>query len=97
MRGDRGRHRGRDARGSHAGSSGLLGDSVADPNRGLFEAVVRLPAPVLDELVFVGAILTGARRPSLTVYNVQGCKVSPTNCVHPGRRENRLGAETLEV
>jgi len=32
---------------------------VADPNRALFEAVVRLLAPVLDELVFVGGCTTG--------------------------------------
>jgi hypothetical protein len=31
---------------------------VADPNRALFESVVRLLSPVLDELVFVG----GSRR-----------------------------------
>src|ERR671918_140763 len=36
------------------------GDSyVADPNRALFESVVRLLAPVLDELVFVGGCTTG--------------------------------------
>lgn len=34
------------------------GDSyVADPNRELFESVVSLLAPVLDELVFVGALV----------------------------------------
>jgi len=32
---------------------------VADPNRELFESVVRLLAPVLDELVFVGGCTTG--------------------------------------
>jgi hypothetical protein len=32
---------------------------VADPNRALFESVVRLLAPVLDELVFVGGSTTG--------------------------------------
>jgi hypothetical protein len=32
---------------------------VADPNRVLFESVVRLLAPVLDELVFVGGSTTG--------------------------------------
>jgi len=32
---------------------------VADPNRALFESVVRLLAPVLDELVFVGGCTTG--------------------------------------
>jgi hypothetical protein len=32
---------------------------VADPNRALFEAVVRLLHPVLDELVFVGGCTTG--------------------------------------
>jgi hypothetical protein len=32
---------------------------VADPNRILFESVVRLLAPVLDELVFVGGCTTG--------------------------------------
>jgi hypothetical protein len=32
---------------------------VADPNRALFEPVVRLLAPVLDELVFVGGCTTG--------------------------------------
>jgi hypothetical protein len=32
---------------------------VADPNRALFECVVRLLAPVLDELVFVGGCTTG--------------------------------------
>jgi hypothetical protein len=32
---------------------------VADPNRALFESVVRLLAPVLDELVFVGGCMTG--------------------------------------
>jgi hypothetical protein len=32
---------------------------VADPNRALFESVVRLLEPVLDELVFVGGCTTG--------------------------------------
>jgi predicted nucleotidyltransferase len=32
---------------------------VADPNRVLFESVVRLLAPVLDKLVFVGGCTTG--------------------------------------
>jgi hypothetical protein len=32
---------------------------VADPNRALFESVVRLLVPVLDELVFVGGCTTG--------------------------------------
>jgi hypothetical protein len=33
--------------------------SVADPNRELFESVVSLLAPLLDELVFVGGCTTG--------------------------------------
>jgi hypothetical protein len=32
---------------------------VADPNRALFESVVHLLAPLLDELVFVGGCMTG--------------------------------------
>ena len=32
---------------------------MADPNRALFESVVRLLAPVLDELVFLGGCTTG--------------------------------------
>ena len=32
---------------------------MADPNRVLFESVVRLLEPVLDELVFVGGCTTG--------------------------------------
>jgi hypothetical protein len=32
---------------------------VADPNRALFESVVRLLAPVLDQLVFVGGCAMG--------------------------------------
>lgn len=32
---------------------------MADPNRALFESVVHLLAPVLDELVFVGGCTTG--------------------------------------
>lgn len=32
---------------------------MADPNRAMFESVVRLLAPVLDELVFVGGCTTG--------------------------------------
>lgn len=32
---------------------------MADPNRALFESVVRLLTPVLDELVFVGGCTTG--------------------------------------
>ena len=32
---------------------------MADPNRALCESVVRLLAPVLDELVFVGGCTTG--------------------------------------
>jgi hypothetical protein len=32
---------------------------VVDPNRALFESVIRLLAPVLDELVFVGGCTTG--------------------------------------
>jgi hypothetical protein len=35
------------------------GSYVADPNRELFESVVRLLAPILDELVFVGGCTTG--------------------------------------
>jgi hypothetical protein len=35
------------------------GSYVADPNRALFESVVSLLAPVLDELVFVGGCTTG--------------------------------------
>src|SRR4051794_7252176 len=41
-------------------SARAFGDSfVADPNRALFESVVRLLTPVLDELVFVGGCTTG--------------------------------------
>jgi hypothetical protein len=32
---------------------------VADPNRALFESVVRLLSPVLDDFVFVGGCTTG--------------------------------------
>jgi hypothetical protein len=32
---------------------------VADPNRALFESVVHLLVPLLDELVFVGGCMTG--------------------------------------
>ncbi len=32
---------------------------MADPNRALFESIVRLLAPVLNELVFVGGCTTG--------------------------------------
>lgn len=32
---------------------------MADPNRALFESVVHVLAPVLDELVFVGGCMTG--------------------------------------
>jgi hypothetical protein len=32
---------------------------VADPNRAQLESIVRLLAPVLDELVFVGGCTTG--------------------------------------
>ena len=32
---------------------------MADPNRALFESVVRLLGPVLNELVFVGGCTTG--------------------------------------
>lgn len=32
---------------------------MADPNRALFESVVRLLTPVFDELVFVGGCTTG--------------------------------------
>ncbi len=35
------------------------GSYVADPNRALFESVISLVAPVLDELVFVGGCITG--------------------------------------
>jgi hypothetical protein len=38
---------------------GFESSSVADPNRALFESVVRLLAPVLDDLVFVGGCTTG--------------------------------------
>ena len=33
---------------------------MADPNRALFESVVRLLAPVLDELIFVGGCTTAS-------------------------------------
>ena len=39
--------------------SAIGGFFLADPNRALFESVVRLLAPVLDELVFVGGCTTG--------------------------------------
>ena len=32
---------------------------MADPNRALFESVVHLLGPVLDDLVFVGGCTTG--------------------------------------
>ena len=38
---------------------GFEGNYVADPNRALFESVVSLLAPILDELVFVGGCTTG--------------------------------------
>src|SRR5215204_7147881 len=38
---------------------GSEGRSVADPNRKLFESVVALLEPLLDELVFVGGCTTG--------------------------------------
>src|SRR5829696_8547765 len=41
-------------------SQSAFGDSsMADPNRELFESVVSLLAPLLDELVFVGGCTTG--------------------------------------
>ena len=38
---------------------GSGGSCVTDPNRALFESVVCLLGPVLDELVFVGGCTTG--------------------------------------
>lgn len=44
---------------------------MADPNRVLFEAVVRLMAPVLDELVFVGGCTTGLFNRNVSRQNLR--------------------------
>jgi hypothetical protein len=49
---------------------------VADPNRALFESVIRLLAPVLDDLVFVGGCMTG-----LFVTDSAGGGIRPTKDV----------------
>jgi len=49
---------------------------VADPNRALFESVVRLLAPLLDDLVFVGGCTTG-----LFVTDPAAGGIRPTNDV----------------
>jgi hypothetical protein len=49
---------------------------VADPNRALFECVVRLLAPVLDELVFVGGCTTG-----LFITDLAASGIRPTQDV----------------
>jgi hypothetical protein len=49
---------------------------VADPNRVLFESVVRLLAPVLDDLVFVGGCTTG-----LFITDPAAGGIRPTNDV----------------
>jgi hypothetical protein len=44
----------------HANSRrGYEGGAVADPNRALFEAAVRILAPVLEDPAFVGGCATG--------------------------------------
>lgn len=49
---------------------------MADPNRALFESAVRLLAPVLDELVFVGGCTTG-----LFITDPAAGSIRPTNDV----------------
>jgi hypothetical protein len=49
---------------------------VTDPNRALFELIVRLLAPVLDELVFVGGCTTG-----LFITDAAAGGIRPTNDV----------------
>jgi hypothetical protein len=49
---------------------------VDDPNRALFESVVRLLAPVLDELVFVGGCTTG-----MFITDPAASGIRPTNDV----------------
>ena len=49
---------------------------MADPNRALFESVVRLLAPVLDELVFVGGCTTG-----LFITDLAASGIRPTKDV----------------
>jgi hypothetical protein len=49
---------------------------VTDPNRALFELIVRLLAPVLDELVFVGGCTTG-----LFITDPAAGGIRPTNDV----------------
>ena len=49
---------------------------MADPNRALFESVVRLLAPVLDDLVFVGGCTTG-----LFITDPAAGGIRPTNDV----------------
>jgi hypothetical protein len=49
---------------------------VVDPNRALFEAVVRLLAPVLDDFVFVGGCTTG-----LFLTDPAASRVRPTKDV----------------
>lgn len=50
---------------------------MADPNRDLFAAVVRLLAPMLDELVFVGGCATGA-----LITDPAAAGLRPTKDVH---------------
>lgn len=50
---------------------------MADPNRALFESVVHLLAPVLDELVFVGGCTTG-----LFITDPAAGGIRPTDCMN---------------
>lgn len=47
---------------------------MADPNRALFESVVRLLTPVLDELVFVGGCTTGLFITDLAAGGIRSTK-----------------------
>lgn len=49
---------------------------MADPNRALFERVVRLLAPMLDELVFLGGCATG-----IMITDPAAAGIRPTNDV----------------
>jgi hypothetical protein len=55
---------------------GYEGTCVADPNRELFENVVHLLRPVLDEFVFLGGCTTG-----LLITDPAASGIRPTNDV----------------
>ena len=59
---------------------------MPNPNRALFESVVRLLAPVLDELVFVGGCTTGIFITDPVASGIRPTRGRASSCPMPPAR-----------